>query len=119
ALGSAAASYDGDTQKLARDLLTKQLTRLNTQALKEKLKDDRPEVRAAAARVAGSKSVHIEKELIDLLADDEKAVWQAAHDALLQLVPATDFGPRSDASPADRKESAEKWRAWLERLSGR
>jgi hypothetical protein len=119
ALGSAAASYDGDAQKLARQLLSKQLTRLSAAALKEEFKNDHAEVRAAAARVAGSKNFHVEKELIDLLADDEKSVWQAARDSLRQLARGADFGPKSDATPADRKESSERWRAWLDRLSGR
>jgi hypothetical protein len=119
ALGSAAASYDGDIQKLARELLSKQLSRLKKDALKEKFADDRAEVRAAAARVAGTKTLHFEKELIGLLSDEEKSVRQAAHDALVQLAGGADFGPRADAGPADRKEAAEKWRAWLDRLSGR
>src|SRR5207237_5397614 len=47
ALGSAAATYDGDMQKLAREMLGKQLTRLKNEAVKEKFVDDRVEVRAA------------------------------------------------------------------------
>jgi hypothetical protein len=119
ALGSAAATYEGDMQKLARELLGKQLARLKKEALKEKFSDDRAEVRAAAARVAGSKTLHCEKELIGLLGDDDKPVRQAAHDALLRLAGGTDFGPHPDASPAERKEAAQKWRAWLDRVSGR
>jgi hypothetical protein len=119
ALGSAAATYEGDMQKLAREQLGKQLARLKKEALKEKFSDDRAEVRAAAARVAGIKTLHCEKELIGLLGDDEKSVSQAAHDALVQLAGGADFGPRPDAGPAERREAVQKWRAWLDRVGGR
>ena len=119
ALGSLAASQAGDTQKLAREQLTRQLSRLKKDALKEKFKDDRAEVRAAAARVAGSKSYHLESELVELLSDAEKSVWRDAHEALVKLARGKDLGPTRDANPADREEAAEKWRAWLDQRGGR
>jgi hypothetical protein len=119
ALGSAAATYDGDVQKLARDLLNRQLSALKTDALKAKLKDDRAEVKAAAARVAANKGLHWEAELIELLTDDEEEVRKAAHQALVKLNKGTDFGPRDSASAPERKEAALKWQAWLDRQNGR
>jgi hypothetical protein len=119
ALGDAAASHDGDVQQLAREQLTRQLARLKKDALKEKFKDDHAEVRAAAARVAGNKKYHLESELTKLLEDDDKPVWQDAHESLVKLAKGKDFGPRRDADRAERKEAAEKWRAWLDRQSSR
>src|SRR5262249_670471 len=55
ALGVAAASYDGDVQELARKLVAEHLNRLSAAKLKERLKDDRGEVRAAAARIVAAK----------------------------------------------------------------
>jgi hypothetical protein len=119
ALGSAATTYDGEIQELARDLLTQQLSGMSSKELKEKLKDDRAEVRAAAARVAGNKEVHVEGELIDLLNDDEVVVRQQAHQALLTLSKGADFGPKPDATLAERIEAQQKWRGWFAKQSGR
>jgi hypothetical protein len=119
ALGSAAATYDGDVQKLARELLDKQLAKLALAALKEKFKEDRAEVRAAACRVAASKSWHLERSLIDLLTDEEVIVRQAAHASLVKLSNGTDLGPRAGADEQQRKQAVQKWLAWLEQQNGR
>ncbi len=55
ALGTAAASYEGDIQKLAREQLNRVMGKLTPAQLKAKLKDDRVEVRAAAARLLEKK----------------------------------------------------------------
>jgi hypothetical protein len=119
ALGSAAATYDGEIQDLARKFLTQQLSDLSAKELKAKLKDDRAEVRAAAAGVAGSKQLHLERQLIDLLNDDEIVVRHQAHQALCTLSKGTDFGPRTDATEAERTEAQQKWRGWLAKQGGR
>jgi hypothetical protein len=113
ALGSAAATYEGDIQQQARELLARQLSGLNTNGLIEMLKDDRAEVRAAAARVVGSKGVHLEGELIDLLADPETIVRQQAHQALLAFSKGTDHGPKEDATAAELAGAQKQWREWL------
>jgi hypothetical protein len=119
ALGAAATTYEGDIQKLAREQLSKLLSNLSTATLKDKFTDDRAEVRAAAARVAASKGLHLESQLIDLLKDEEKVVRQAAHDALVKLNKGIDYGPKAGASPEERKEAEQKWRAWLTKQNGR
>ena len=119
ALGTAATTRDGDHQKLARELLQKHLDNLDTAALKAKLKDDRTEVKIAAARAAGTRSLRLAEPLIDLLSDSDDAVCRAAHDALKRIGKDQDFGPRSDADPAARKQAIQKWRAWLKAQSGR
>jgi hypothetical protein len=119
ALGAAAATYDGDVQKLARELLERQLASLKPDALKEKFKDDRAEVRSAAARLAGNKDLHLEAELIALLTDEETGVRQAAHRSLVKLSKGADFGPKDGASEAQQEQAAQEWRAWLERQKER
>src|SRR5262249_48004699 len=83
-------------QRIARDLIDRSLSRLTAKDLKAKLTDELPEVRAGAARVAAQKNWHFEKDLIDLLADANTAVRQAAHRALVKLNPRVDFGPKND-----------------------
>jgi len=119
ALGSAAATYEADIQELARDLLTRQLSSLSAKELTGKLKDDRAEARAAAARAVASKGLHLENELIDLLMDEEPFVRRQAHQALLSLHPGTDFGPRDAATEAERKDAQQKWRGWLAKRGSR
>lgn len=113
ALGSAATSYDKDIQQLSRDLLGRYLSRQDGPILKEKLKDERAEVRAAAARSVGTKGLHFEKELIHLLADESKEVRQSAHQALVKLNPGTDFGPDRNATESERANAVQEWSDWL------
>jgi HEAT repeat protein len=114
ALGTAAASYESDIQELARSLLLKNLSREGPAVIQNKLKDERAEVRAAAARVAGSRGFHFEVELIDRLTDEHEGVRQAAHDALVQLSRGIDHGPAGGAGKTERDDAVRKWRAWLE-----
>jgi len=115
ALGSAAASYEGDVRDLARGLLDKNLVRQGTAVIKEKTKDDRAEVRAAAARVIASKGLKLGDALIDLLGDDNAAVREAAHTALVKLSKGADYGPAKDATTEDRAAAIKQWRAWWEK----
>ena len=112
-LGSVAAKYDSETQPLARDLLDQHLARQTSPVLKKRLKDDLPEVRAAAARVVAVKGLPLESELIDLLADTQADVRQAAHEALVRLGEGVDFGPGRAAGEAERTKAVRDWRAWL------
>jgi hypothetical protein len=112
---SAVAADDSNAkpQRLARDLLERRLGRLPLKAFKEKFKADEVEVRAAAARVAGKKFVHVEKELIDLLTDDSAYLRKTAHQALVRLNPRIDFGPKADDDATEREAAVQKWREWL------
>jgi hypothetical protein len=112
-LGTAvAAAYDSDDRKTARELLDRSLSRQSADVLKECFKNDRAEVRAAAARAAAEKGVKFGKELIDLLADDDVAVRQAAHQALVTLNRGKDLGPDAKADAPERKEAIARWREW-------
>jgi hypothetical protein len=119
ALGSAAATYDSEIRGLARDLIRQKLAGLSNAALKDKLKDDRAEIRAAAAQAISTKGLRYGSELIDLLQDEEAVVCQAAHAALVKLGRGSDFGPADNADAAARAEAAAKWRAWWQKQGGR
>ena len=119
ALGAAAASYEGDVRDLARDLLDKNLVRQGVRVIKERTKDDRAEVRAATARVIAGKNLKLGDELIDLLGDDNAAVREAAHAALVKLSKGTDHGPAKDATTEERAAAVKKWRAWWEKQEKR
>ncbi len=119
ALGSAAASYEGDVRDLARGLLEKNLVRQGVRVIKERTKDDHAEVRAAVARVIASKNLKLGDELIDLLGDDNTGVREAAHAALVKLSQGADHGPAKDATTEERAAAIKKWRAWWEKQEKR
>jgi hypothetical protein len=113
ALGTAAAaSYDKDVQDLARGLLLRSLGREGAPVVKDKLKDDRAEVRIAAAKTAGQKGLHVEGELIEALADEDGGVREAARQALVRLSKGADYGPAPNAGKDERAEAVKKWSAW-------
>jgi hypothetical protein len=114
ALGSSASVHEGDDRKIARDYLEKSLDDLGAAALKEKFKDDRGEIRAAAARVAGGRSLTTYAEpLIELLNDADDIVREAARRSLVRLSRGKDFGAAIDANEVDRKKAIEQWQKWL------
>lgn len=112
ALGMAAETYDKETQQFARGLLGRALARRNPEVIRESLRDERAEIRAAAARVVGEKKLRMGKELIGLLADEDADVRNAAHEALVKLSGGTDFGPGPDADDASRAAAVKDWRKW-------
>jgi hypothetical protein len=102
----------GDIQQQARDALTGRLTRLPAATLRDKLQDDNPEVRCAAALACGRKIAkdHI-ADLLQLLDDPEMAVVQSARIALTELS-GEDFGPTSDADRRGRGDAVAAWHKW-------
>jgi hypothetical protein len=120
ALGSAAgAAYEEDMVKLARDMLYRNLSRQKEAVIKDKLIDDRVEVRIAAARVAGEKKMRLGAGLIELLTDGEARVRDAAHQALVQLNKGTDLGPKVNAGEKERSAAVGKWREWWAAQNGK
>lgn len=111
-LHSAAATRDSDVGPLGRTLLARYLARQTSLVLKKNLKDEREEVRAAAARAVGARKLRLGDELIGLLGDDSPEVRTAAHQSLVKLSKGTDYGPRQDASEEERSEAVKKWQAW-------
>jgi len=113
ALGTAAASYADDTRQLARDLLERTLRRESQEFVKDRLTDDRAEVRAMAARVAADKGWKFGKEIIELLGEDaEASVRDAAHQALVKMNKGKDLGPDGKATTAEKAEAVARWREW-------
>jgi hypothetical protein len=120
ALGSAAATVsDEELKQQAREILARYLGRQSPAVVKEKLADDRAEVRAAAARVAAAKGLRFGSELIGLLEDPEPRVRQAAREALVRLARGPDFGPEPDAADDARAEAVRRWRDWWVRQGSR
>jgi hypothetical protein len=109
----------GDIQQHARDALTARLTRLSAATLRDKLQDDRMEVRCAAALACGRKIAreHI-ADLLQLLDDPEMEVVQSARVALTELT-GEDFGPTSDADRRSRTEAVAAWSKWWKERQSR
>jgi hypothetical protein len=112
ALSGAAASYEKDVRELARGLLARHLTRQSAAALKARLKDERAEVRAAAAQAVAAKGLPLGAELIDLLNDSQEEVRQGARQALVRLSRGQDHGPEAGASAEAVASSVARWRQW-------
>jgi hypothetical protein len=112
-LHSVIGTKDSEFAPLARSLLTRHLSRLGMDALKKKLDDERIEVRAAAARAAGTKAMYLAEELVSLLRDDNAEVRKAAHESLVKLNKGSDYGPEENVSEGVREEAVKKWQAWL------
>ncbi|HEV3204044.1 MAG TPA: HEAT repeat domain-containing protein [Gemmataceae bacterium] len=86
ALALAIPQLSVDSQPKARDALAQRLMRMSAGTLRDKLKDEDPEIRYAAARACASKedSQHI-PDLIGLLEDRESPVVRAARAGLKHL----------------------------------
>lgn len=112
ALVLAVPKLSGDIQQQTRDALTARLTRLSAAALRDKLQDDRLEMRCAAALACGRKIAreHI-ADLLQLLDDPEMEVVQSARVALTELT-GEDFGPPNDTDGHGRGEAVAAWRKW-------
>jgi hypothetical protein len=119
ALATFASTHDGEYQKLAREYLKRVMDNLDSAALEKRFKDERAEVRAAAARLAGGRSLRFADALIGLLADSDETVNESARQSLVRLSRGKDFGPTAGASESDRKKAAQQWRAWLSGQDGR
>ncbi|HMF17216.1 MAG TPA: hypothetical protein VKE98_08420 [Gemmataceae bacterium] len=108
----AIAKPEKDIRATAESLLVRHFSRMSAAALKTKLQDERPEVRAAVLIVAAGRKLAWGSEFIDLVPDTDNRVSQAARRALVQLARGTDFGPEVDSSPTERSAAATRWREW-------
>jgi hypothetical protein len=111
-LALAAGKADKDVQPFARSLLVRNLYRLNTKSLKDKLQDERPEVRSAAVAVVTVRKLPWGFELINMLEDSDGDVRKSVRKALVQLAGGRDFGPDSAATPGERAAAVSRWREW-------
>jgi HEAT repeat protein len=110
---------EGDINKKAREALADCMSRMTSATIRERLGDDDPEMRRAAALAAAMKedTSHVPK-LIELLDDSETSVSRAAYAALKSLS-GKDFGPTRDASEAARAEAVAAWKAWWKEKAGK
>jgi len=96
----------------ARQALAERLTRMTIPTLRDKLKDENPEIRRAAALACAMREeMRTIPDVIALLDDSEPLVTRAARAALKSLA-GQDFGPAANASRAERKEAVRQWREW-------
>jgi hypothetical protein len=103
---------DAAGRREARAALAQRFTRLKGTTLREYLADKDAEVRRAAALAIASKELkELCPDLIKCLDDSEGVVARAARAALKELS-GKDFGPKADATPAQRKKAIADWQAW-------
>jgi hypothetical protein len=112
ALADAIPKLDGALKGKAREALAARLSRMTTKTLGEKMDDDAPEVRRAAALACAMKDekAHL-RRLIELLEDKEPVVARAAYASLKSLT-GRDFGPDANASRAEVRQAVSAWRDW-------
>jgi hypothetical protein len=113
----AAARPETEAKEMGQSYVDKHLDQKTGAQLKELFKHSQAEARAAAAKAAGRRGLHCEKELIELLSDDNSMVEQAAHRALVQLARGPDFGPAPEATADERAAATRRWREWLAKLA--
>jgi hypothetical protein len=113
-LAKATEHYDREIQKHGRDLLVRHLSRQTEAVVKEKLNDERLEVRIAAIRAA-VRMPRLTGDLIDLLGEDKDEIRAAAHEVLVKISRGQDFGPSASDGKEKIDEAQTKWRSWLSR----
>ena len=113
----AAGRPETEAKEIGQSYLDKHLEQKTAAQLKDLLKHDKREGRAAAAKAIGQRGLHLEKELIDRLSDESADVQQASRRALVQLARGPDFGPEPDATDSERDEAIRRWREWLAKMA--
>jgi hypothetical protein len=115
ALVGAVGDVMGAMQTKARDCLTARLARMTATTLRDRLRDDRAEMRRAAALACGMKD---DKGMIpDLVAvlDDADAWVVRAAGAGLRALTGKNFGPSATADADERAKAVAAWKAWWKR----
>lgn len=111
-LGAAAARPSSDARLLARDLLTRQMSKLDLKGLGALLEHAEVEVRRLAVEVVLEKHPAALDRLLDRVADRDDGIRQVARAALARKASPLDFGPEPGASEADAKKARDRWRTW-------
>lgn len=105
-------SSETEIKQLAGSLLVKHIARQSPIYIQSRLRDERPDVRSAAATATSRRRLPFGDELIGLLADANDEVRQAARRALVQLSGGVDHGPERNAGEAQLQDAIRDWRAW-------
>jgi hypothetical protein len=109
----------GETLAKARDCLAQRLVRMTTATLRDKLKDERMEMRRAAALACAMKEdKSVVPDLIAVLDDGDATVVRAAGVALRALT-GQNHGPAANATPEERTKAVAAWRAWWRQQKGK
>ena len=120
ALAAAIPQLRDKRQAEARTALVERLAQGSAATLRARLGDKDVEVRrAAAGACARRQDPESIPSLIPLLEDDEPAVVQAAHAALVALAGGADFGPGDNATRSERKAAAAAWKGWWAGRTGK
>jgi hypothetical protein len=86
ALAEAIPGFQGKLQQNAREALVARLSRMTAASLRERFREEDPQLRSAAAAASGRKGdAGLVPDLVRLLDDDEDAVKTAATSALREL----------------------------------
>jgi HEAT repeat protein len=118
ALSEAISQLTGSDRTKAREALAARLSRMTAATLHDKMGDENPEVRRAAAlAVAMKENQTLIADLIALLEDPEPSVPPAARAALKSLSN-QDFGSVSQGDPAERQRALAAWKAWGQKQNG-
>jgi HEAT repeat protein len=100
ALAAAIPGIQGKLQQNAREALAARLSRMTAASLRERFREEDPELRSAAAVASGRKGdAGLVPDLVRLLDDDEGAVKTAAASALRELT-------------GKSFTTAKEWQAW-------
>jgi HEAT repeats len=107
----------GETQRKARDCLAERMARMTAGTLRDKLRDDNPEYRRAAALACAVKE---DRSLIAALIaalDDKEFLVVRAVAVSLRALTGEDFGPSANATIDERSKAIAAWKAWWKKQS--
>jgi hypothetical protein len=119
ALARGIPQLHGTVKTKARAALAERLARMTAGTLHNKLSDQSPEVRRAAALACAMKGDKaFIPALAGLLEDRQNSVVRAAHTALKELT-GVDLGPAQDAAPQEVGKAAMAWKEWWLKQQGK
>ncbi|HEY7153537.1 MAG TPA: HEAT repeat domain-containing protein [Gemmataceae bacterium] len=100
-------------QQSSMNVFVGKLSKENPDQLRKELASEDPLVRLLVILTIGRRHLHMEKELIECLNDPYPPIRGIAHEVLVRIARATDFGPIPGSSQTGVTRSIEKWRHWL------
>lgn len=120
ALYRACADREMATRQAAANALYAVLYRSKPEELKDRLKDEKAEIRLAAIKVVSAKALRWGGEVIDRLEDEDANVRLWARGTLTRMAKqAVDYGPDPRATKEQRAVAVKRWRDWWEKQGSR
>ena len=112
ALARAIQKLHGNSLVRAREALAERLTRMTAATLRNKLEEDRTEIRKAAIIACADKGEKaLVPDLIGLLKDPDPAIAHLAHRSLKTLT-SKDFGPNPNPTDEEASLAVVAWKVW-------